>query len=164
MRDIATGSIADYTQLVANEHGDWPSQWVFASTRRYGRDADNDDVSVYPNSLNRHIQRMRDGGALDGLPHFVPHLIRSAMGDYIAEHVSGVVSSLVLAHTLPQTEDEAAPTTKQYCLSSQRMAEKATGMKAWSEALIAAYLASGGTMPEPREERRRSKIKTKAPA
>ncbi|MCS3893478.1 hypothetical protein M2171_002611 [Bradyrhizobium japonicum USDA 38] len=159
VRDVAAGSIKDYTQLVANEHGDWPSAWVFASTRRYGRDADNDDVSVYPNSLNRHIQRMRDADALDGLPHFGLHLVRSAMGDHIAEKVSGVVSSLVLAHTLPQDEGEAAPTTRQYYLTSQRMAEKTTGMRAWSEALIEAYLAAGGTMPVPSEERRRSKLK-----
>lgn len=163
VRDVAAGSIADYTQLVANEHGDWPSAWVFASTRRHGRDPENDDVSVYPNSLNRHIQRMREAKALEGLPHFSLHLVRSAMGDYIAEKVSGVVSSLALAHTLPQDEDEAAPTTRQYYLTSQRMTEKAAGMRAWSEALIEAYLKAGGTMPAPREERRRSKIKTKAP-
>lgn len=163
VRDIAAGSIADYTQLVANEHGDWPSQWVFASTRRFGRDPENDDVSVYPNSLNRHIQRMRDADALDGLPHFSLHLVRSAMGDFIAEKVSGVVSSLVLAHTLPQDDDEAAPTTRQYYLTSQRMTEKVAGMRAWSEALVAAYLDAGGTMPEPREERRKSKLKRKPP-
>ncbi|MBP1294315.1 hypothetical protein [Bradyrhizobium elkanii] len=163
VRDIAAGSIADYTQLVANEHGDWPSQWVFASTRRFGRDPENDDVSVYPNSLNRHIQRMRDADALGGLPHFSLHLVRSAMGDFIAEHVSGVVSSLVLAHTLPQDEEEAAPTTRQYYLTSQRMTEKAAGMKAWSDAVVAAYLAAGGTMPEPREERRKSKLKRQPP-
>ncbi|WP_027568249.1 hypothetical protein [Bradyrhizobium sp. URHA0013] len=164
VRDVAAGSIADYTQLVANEHGDWPSQWVFASTRRHGRDADNDDVSVYPNSLNRHIQRMRAADALDGLPHFSLHLVRSAMGDYIAERVSGVVSSLVLAHTLPNDAEEAAPTTKAYYLTSQRMAEKATGMRAWSEAVVGAYLKAGGKMPAPREERRKSKLKKKTPA
>lgn len=163
VRDVAAGSIADYTQLVANQHGDWPSAWVFASTRRYGRDADNDDVSVYPNSLNRHIQRMREAKALDSLPHFSLHLVRSAMGDFIAENVSGVVSSLVLAHTLPQDEDEAAPTTRAYYLTSQRMREKTDGMRAWSDAVVEAFLKAGGTLPEPREERRRSKIKTKAP-
>ena len=163
VRDVAAGSIADYTQLIANEHGDWPSQWVFASTRRFGRDPDNDDVSVYPNSLNRHVARMREAKALDGLPHFSLHLVRSAMGDYIAEKVSGVVSSLVLAHTLPQDEEEAAPTTRAYYLTSQRMTEKATGMKAWSEAVIGVYLKAGGTLPAPREEPRRSKLKRKPP-
>ena len=150
VRDVASGSIEDYTQLVANEHGDWPSQWVFASTRRYGRDQDNDDVRVYPNSLNRYLSRMREDGALDGLPYFSPHLVRSAMGDFIAEKVSSIASSLVLAHTLPQDADEAAPTTRRYYLTSQRMREKADGMRAWSDALIEAYLKAGGTMPEPR--------------
>lgn len=159
VRDVATGSIADYTELVAAEHGDWPSAWVFASTRRYGRDEANEDVSVYPNSLNRHIQRMRDAGALDGLPYFSLHLVRSAMGDYIADKVSGIVSSLVLAHTLPQDDQEAAPTTRQYYLTSQRMLEKAVGMRAWSEALIRAYLEAGGVLPVPSEARRKSKIR-----
>jgi hypothetical protein len=159
VRDVAAGSIKDYTQLVANEHGDWPSAWVFASTRRHGRDEGNDDVGVYPNSLNRHLLRMRAAGALDGLPYFSLHLVRSAMGDYIADKVSGVVSSLVLAHTLPNDADEAAPTTRAYYLTSQRMAEKAIGMKVWSEALIESFMKAGGTMPEPREGLRKSKIK-----
>ena len=159
--DIAAGSIQDYTQLVANEHGDWPSRWVFASTRRFGRNADNDDVGVYPNSLNRYLQRMRADGALDGLPLFNPHLVRSAMSDFIEDKVSGVAASLVMAHTLPQDDDEAAPTTRTYYLTSQRMREKADGMRAWTDALVNAYLAAGGTMPRPTEQRRASKIKTK---
>ena len=150
---------ADYTQLVKNQHGDWPSQWVFASTRRYGRDADNDDVGVYPNSLNRHLLRMRKDGALDGLPYFSLHLVRAAMGDFVEDKVNGVTSSLVLAHTLPRDDDEAAPTTKAYYLSSQRMAEKTEGMRVWSQALIAAFLKAGGTMPVPSETIRRPKSK-----
>lgn len=164
VRSVAAGSIADYRQLVANEHGDWPSQWVFASTRRHGRDPGNDDVSVYPNSLNRHVARMRAAGALDGLPHFSLHLVRSAMGDHIAEHVSGVVSSLVLAHTLPQDENEAAPTTQAYYLTSQRMSEKADGMRSWCDALFAEYLKSDLPLPAPREEPRKSKLKRKPSA
>lgn len=163
VHSIAAGSIADYTQLVANSHGDWPSRWVFASTRRYGRDANNDDVSIYPNSINRHLQRMRADGALDGLPLFNPHLVRSPVGDFIADTVSGAASSLVLAHTLKKDEKEAAVTTRQYYLTSQRMREKADGMRAWSETLVEAYLKAGGTMPAPREERCKSKLKRKPP-
>ncbi len=160
VRDVAAGSIADWTQLVHNEHGALKTLWVFSSTQRIGVDGGLKDVSIYPNSLNRHIQRMREAGALDGLPHFSPHLVRSAMGDFIAEKVSGVVSSLVLAHELPDKEkDEAAPTTRQYYLTSQRMKEKADGMLAWCDAVVEAYLAAGGTLPEPREERRKSKLK-----
>lgn len=57
VRDIASGSITDWTRLVANAHGKLPTTWVFASTRRKGRDPDNEDVSVYPNSLNKHLIR-----------------------------------------------------------------------------------------------------------
>lgn len=157
-RDVAAGSIADYTELVKNENGDWPSSWVFASTRRHGRDPDNDEVSVFPNSLNRHLLRMRDDGILGGLPYFSLHLARTVMGNFLETAVSPVASSLVLAHTLPQTADEAAPTTRAYYLTSQRMAEKAAAMAAWSEALVEAR----GTMPVPSEGPRLSKIKSRA--
>ncbi|MBN9602087.1 MAG: hypothetical protein J0G33_04070 [Afipia felis] len=130
VRDVATGSIADYTQLVANEHGDWPSQWVFASTRRHGRDPENDDVSVFPNSLNRHLLRMRAAKALDGLPYFSLHLARSVMTNFLDAKISPVASSLVLAHTLPITEDEAAATTREFYLTSQRMDVKSAAMTA----------------------------------
>jgi hypothetical protein len=161
VRDVAVGSIADYTQLVRNHHGEWPSAWVFASTRRHGRDPENDDVSVYPNSLNRHLLRMRDAGALDGLPYFSLHLARTVMGNFLETAVSPVASSLVLAHTLPQTADEAAPTTRAYYLTSQRMDVKAAAMRAWSEALVEAFLKAGGRMPAPSEGPRASKLKPK---
>src|SRR6202012_1582353 len=117
--------------------------------REAGGEGDFADIRIFPNSLNRHILRMRDAGVLDGLPYWAPHLTRSAMGDFIAERVSGVVSSLVPAHTLPADADEAAQTTRTYYLTSQRMAEKASGMRAWSEALMDSYLRHGGKTPEP---------------
>ncbi|GLH79776.1 hypothetical protein SSBR45G_46850 [Bradyrhizobium sp. SSBR45G] len=158
---IAAGSIADYTQLVANQHGDWPSAYVFASTRRFGRDADNDDVHVYPNSINRHLQRMRAAGALDGLPLFNPHLVRSPVGDYIEDKVNGAASSLVLSHKMKQDGEEAARTTRQFYLVSQRMREKAAGMRAWSEALVESFLRQGGTLPTPTEGPRKPKSRPK---
>lgn len=161
VRDVAQGSIADYTQLVYNHHGDWPSAWVFASTRRHGRDPENDDVSVYPNSLNRHLSRMRAAEALDGLPYFSLHLARTVMGNFLETAVSPVASSLVLAHTLPQTAEEAAPTTQAYYLTNQRMDVKSQAMRAWSESLVEAFLKAGGRMPAPAEGPRRSKLKTK---
>lgn len=171
VRDVALGSIEDYTQLVANEHGLWLSKWVFASTRRHGRDPDNDDVSVYPNSLNKHIRVMREGQTtktgrvyapvLDGLPYFSLHLARSVMANFIDKRVSPRASSLVLAHTLPQTDKEASATTLDHYLTTQRMEIKAEAMTAWSEALIAAVKAAGGSLPSPRETRRATKIKTK---
>jgi hypothetical protein len=161
VRDVAAGSIADYTHLVKKQHGEWPSAWVFASTRRYGRDPENDDVSVYPNSLNRDLLRMREDGALDGLPYFSLHLVRSLMTNFLDKHVSPVASSLVLTHTLPQTADEAAPTTRQYYLTSQRMDVKSAAMRPWSEALLEAYLKAGGTMLEPKEGPRMIKLKAR---
>ncbi len=164
VRDVAAGSIADYTQLVANEHGSWPSAWVFASTRRHGRDPKNDDVSVFPNSLNRHLLRMRKAKALDGLPYFSLHLARTVMANFLDSKVSPVASSLVLAHTLPTTAEEAAPTTREFYLTSQRMDLKSTAMRVWSEALIEAYLKAGGKMPRPSEGPRLSKLKSRANA
>lgn len=161
VRDVAVGSMKDWAQLVKNEHGSFPTAWVFASTRRHGRDIENDDVSVYPNSLNRHLLRMRASGALDGMPYFSLHLARSVMSDFVETHVSPVAASLVLAHTMPTTEDEASPTTRQYYLTSQRMDIKTTAMQSWSEALTKAYVDAGGTMPRPTEGPRRSWLKIK---
>jgi hypothetical protein len=162
VRDVALGSIADYSTLVGNEHGEWPSTWVFASTRRHGRDPENDDVSVYPNSLNRHLLRMREAKALDGLPYFSLHLARSVMANFLDTHVSPVASSLVLAHTLPQTAAESSPTTREFYLTSQRMDIKSEAMAAWSEALTAAVRKAGGSLPAPREKRRAGKVKQRA--
>lgn len=80
---------------------------------------------------------------------FNPHLVRSPVGDYIDEHVTGVASSLVLAHKVKGDGEEAAATTRNYYLTGQRMREKTAGMRAWSEALIDSYLRAGGTMPAP---------------
>jgi hypothetical protein len=43
------------------------------------RDPEDDDVGVYPNSLNRHLIRMREAGAINGLPYFSRHLVRAAI-------------------------------------------------------------------------------------
>lgn len=81
------------------------------------------------------------------------------MGNFLETKVSPVAASLVLAHTLPATADQAAPTTRAYYLTSQRMAEKAVAMAAWSEALADAYLHAGGNIPAPTEGPRLSKLK-----
>ncbi|SFV18294.1 hypothetical protein SAMN05192541_13411 [Bradyrhizobium arachidis] len=134
------------------------TNWVFASQQRYVRGSvgtELKDVRIYPNSLNRHLQRMRAAGALKGLPLFNPHLVRSPVGDFIEQNVTGVASSLVLSHKLKDGGDEAAATTRNYYLTGQRMREKTAGMKAWSEALVAAYLKiPDARLPEPIEQRR----------
>ena len=58
-----------------------------------------------------------------------------------------MASSLMLGHALPGTVEDAAPTTKRFYLTSQRMVEKAVAMKAWSNALVEAFLKAGGTLP-----------------
>lgn len=162
VRDIALGSIEEYTATLARYRGEDPSEWVFASVRRHGRDKSNDDVSVYPNSLNRHLLRMREAKALDGLPYFSLHLARSVMANFLDKEVSPVASSLVLAHTLPQTAAECSPTTREFYLTSQRMDIKAEAMAAWSEALTAAVVKAGGSLPVPRKMKPAGRAKRRA--
>ncbi|WP_038965604.1 hypothetical protein [Bradyrhizobium diazoefficiens] len=157
VRAIANGSIEDWTAQIRRSHGEIDSKWVFASTRRHGRDPENDDVAVYPNSLNAHLRAMRGvkksgrnkDNKLAGLPWFSLHLVRSVAGNYLdaAPGVPKVGISAMLAHADEETDDRLAPTTKAFYVSNQRMPEKAIAMEAWSEALIAAYLKAGGTMP-----------------
>jgi hypothetical protein len=152
---IATSCMKDWRALVNRSHGHrhGDSRWVFASSRRIGRKADNRDVSVYPTSLNRHLLRMKADGKLDGLPPYWPHLTRSVVGNYLEnrQDVTPAASSLMLGHALPNGAEEAAPTTKKFYLTSQRMAEKAVAMQVWSDALMEAYRKAGGTPPGPAE-------------
>ena len=78
-----------------------------------------------------------------------PHLTRSVVGNYLDNRADmpAVASSLMLGHALPGDVEAAAPTTQKFYLTSQRMAEKAVAMKAWSDALVAAFLKAGGTLP-----------------
>jgi hypothetical protein len=160
---IASSSIADWRQLVNDEHGaSHPdSKWVFASTVRV-RDDDDEDRSVYPNSLNRHLQRMRKAGVLKDVPDFWPHLIRTVAGNYLStvKGLPGVAASLMLAHKIPEgTKDEAAPVTKEFYLTNQRMDLKADAMRAWTEALMNSYIKRGGKYPTPSETGRPRKKK-----
>jgi len=167
---IANDLIADWTQLVRNQHGEISSKWVFASTRRWGRDPDNDDVAVYPNSLNAHLRAMRglkgisEVNRLKDLPWFSLHLVRSVAGNFL-DNAPGVPKSGIsgmLAHSDEETDDRLAPTTKAFYVDNQKMTEKSDAMAAWSEALIRAFEKAGGKLPEPRETFRRSKLKNPA--
>jgi hypothetical protein len=167
---IANGSIADWTQLVRNEHGDLTSKWVFASTRRTGRDPENDDVAVYPNSLNAHLRALRGTKGistvdrLKDLPWFSLHLVRSVAGNFL-DNAPGVPKagiSAMLAHADEETDDRLAPTTRAFYVQNQMMPQKSDAMAAWSEALIAAYQRAGGKMPQPIEGPRPSKLRPRA--
>lgn len=163
---LANGSIADWTQLVRNEHGDLTSKWVFASTRRTGRDPDNEDVSTYPNSLNAHLRALRGTKGIStvdrlaDLPWFSLHLVRSVAGNFLdaAPGVPKSGISAMLAHADEAVDDRLAPTTKAFYVANQMMAEKSQAMEAWSEALVTAYQRAGGKMPQPSEGPRLSKL------
>jgi hypothetical protein len=154
---LAVSSMKDWRVLVNKSHGHHHnSSWVFASTRRIGRLDDNPDVSVYPNSLNRHLQRMKDSGLLKkkDVQRFGLHLVRSVAGTFLdnCNGIPPVAASLMLAHTLPKgDDDEAAETTREFYLTSQRMDLKASAMTAWTEALMNAYIKRGGKPPIPSE-------------
>ena len=167
---IANGAVSDWTQLVRNEHGELTSRWVFASTRRTGRDPDNEDVATYPNSLNAHLRALRgmkgisDVDRLADLPWFTLHLVRSVAGNYL-DKLSTVPKagiSAMLAHADEKVDDRLAPTTKEFYVDNQRMPEKAIAMSAWSEALIRAVDKAGGKLPAPTEGPRPSKLKPRA--
>jgi len=73
-----------------------------------------------------------------------------------------VASSQMLAHTIPKdSKDEAAPTTREFYLTSQRMDLKTDAMTAWTEALMASYTKRGGKYPMPNETGRTKKMRSK---
>ena len=121
-----------------------------------------DFIMPYPNSLNWHLQRMRAAGNLKDLSDFWLHLIRSVAANFL-DNVKGlpsVASSLMLAHTVPKdSKDEAAPTTREFYLTSQRMDLKADAMRAWTEALMNSYTKRGGKYPMPSEMGRTKKMR-----
>lgn len=159
---VANSCMSDWKALVTKSTSQYETtRWVFASTRRIGRDPDNRDVSIYPNSLNHHLRNLRgdkgvdDTDLLKHLPAFWLHLVRSVSANYLEtrKDVPDVAASLMLAHQLPGADkDKAAPTTQKFYLTGQRMDQKLIAMKAWSEALMQAYYAAGGAYPQPSEE------------
>lgn len=88
---IANGSVEEWTATVRRSHGEISSKLVFASGRGHGRDPENDDVAIYPNSLNAHLRAMRGvkksgrnkDNHLAGLPWFSLHLVLSVTGNYL---------------------------------------------------------------------------------
>lgn len=160
VRDIATFSMIDWKQLTKNEHGDLDSAWVFASTRRTGRDPGNDDVSTYPSALNEHVGKLRAVGALDGVKYYTLHLARAAMTAFLEKNVSPRAASVTLAHALEDKEQSGmSDVTREYYSVDQLMEEKAVAMKAWSDALIETFLDAGGKMPAPSAQQRKPKTK-----
>lgn len=161
---VANSCIADWSSLLMRSTGDIRTRWVFASTRRIGRDPENEDVAVYPNSLNHHLRVLRGQkkrgkkgekgpNKLGDLPWFSLHLARSVIGDYLdtAPGVPKAAISAMLAHADEDVDDRLAPTTKAFYINNQRMELKSIAMAAWSEALRTVYEKRGGLWPEPSE-------------
>jgi hypothetical protein len=155
---IANSCMADWQSLVMRSTGPVTTRWVFASTRRIGRDPTNEDVAVYPNSLNHHLRVLRGqkGGEnkLEQLPWFSLHLARSVIGDYLdmAPGVPKSAISAMLAHADEEGDDRLAPTTRDHYVNNQKMEMKAIAMDAWTTALRDAYMSiKGARWPEPSE-------------
>jgi hypothetical protein len=155
---IANGSMSDWQRTVQRSHGDITTRWVFSSTRRHGRDPNNDDVAVYPNSLNAHLRCLRgDKGRthknwIKSLPWFSLHLVRAVSGNFLdGTTVPKAAISAMLAHADGDADDKLAPTTRAFYVQNQRMDLKARAMEACSEALLNAYAKAGGKPPAPME-------------
>jgi hypothetical protein len=128
---------------------------VFSSTRRIGRNPDTQDVAVNGSSLSHYLADLRAEYELDKrMPKFTMQLTRSVIGNFLDKYpgMPSSASSLVLSHAMKKGSDEAAPTTKRFYLTDQRMDLKALAMQAWSDALMNAYIKAGGTRPMPSEK------------
>jgi len=99
-------------------------------------------------------------GALDGVKYYTLHLARAAMTAFLEKNVSPRAASVTLAHALEDKEQSGmSDVTREYYSVDQLMEEKAIAMKAWSDALIEAFLDGGGTLPASSAQQRKPKAK-----
>jgi hypothetical protein len=135
------------------------SKWAFPS-RVIQSNAG--DLAVSGSALANHLRSMRgqrsdrkDPGPnyLKDVPHFSMHIIRSTMGDYLADdtELPPGTASLMINHALPGDEakelGKLARTTKRYYVQAQRIPQKIEAMALWSEALLKAFKDAGGLFP-----------------
>lgn len=75
------------------------------------------------------------------------HLVRSVAGNFLdsAPGMRPSASSLMLAHTMPASADEVAPTTRKFYLSNQRMDVKTAAIAAWAGAVMDATPRPGAS-------------------
>ena len=160
---VINSSIADWQALINISHGlGHKTKWVFASTRREQRDGVGydrpTDIAIHPSSLADHLRNMKGLkesahlNALDGLPDFSLHTVRSAATHFLENYpgLSAAASSGVLGHAPPLDDKDPearSPTTEKFYSVTQRMPLKTLAMKAWSEAVLDAYLKAGGAWP-----------------
>lgn len=132
------------------------SKWVFAS--RIVQSGAG-DIAVSGSALANHLRSMRglrkEGSRnfLDKVPHFSMHIIRSTMGDFLADKIElpPGTASLMINHALPGDEatdlGKLARTTRRYYVQAQRIPQKIEAMALWSEALLATFKEAGGLYP-----------------
>jgi hypothetical protein len=135
------------------------SKWVFPS--RVIQSAAG-DLAVSGSALATHLRSMRgqcpdrkDPGPnyLKDIPHFSMHIIRSTMGDYLADdtELPPGTASLMINHALPGDEaaelGKLARTTRRYYVRAQRIPQKIEAMALWSDALLQAFKDAGGLYP-----------------
>ncbi len=167
---IANGAGVDWDQLVSNAvglHHGLTSRWIFPSFR-----TPDEDVATYPSSLNAHLRSMRGtkkSGAnkenlLAELPYFTLHLVRSVVGNYLDDRddVPKPAISAMLSHADGDTDDKLSDVTEKFYIQNQKMRLKSIAMAVWSEALIAEIEKQGGSLPQPWETFRVSKVRSKA--
>jgi hypothetical protein len=132
------------------------SKWIFAS-RVIQSGAG--DIAVSGSALANHLRSMRGlrkkghRNVLDKIPHFSMHIIRSTMGDFLADdtELPAGTASLMINHALPGDETaelgKLSRTTRRYYVQAQRIPQKIEAMALWSEALLAAFKDAGGIYP-----------------
>lgn len=158
---ILRSVMRDWRALVNKSHGfQNRTKWVFASTRRIGRDDTNSDVVVAPDALSHHLRNLRGlrqhnhRDHISDVPYFSLHTIRDAATSYLldCDDIPPGAASAMLAHKIKGDHDprheKMSPTTHQFYDFAQRLPLKTKAMVAWSEALLAAFKKAGGLYPE----------------
>lgn len=160
---VINSSIADWQALINISHGfGHKTKWVFASTRREQRDGVGydrpTDIAIHPSSLADHLRNMKGlkesahPNVLAGLPDFSLHTVRSAATHFLENYpgLSAAASSAFLGHAPPLDDKDPearSRTTEKFYSVTQRMPLKTLAMKAWSGAVLDAYLKAGGVWP-----------------
>jgi hypothetical protein len=156
---VINSSVADWQNLINISHGfGHKTKWVFASTHREQRDGVGydrpTDIAIHPSSLADHLRNMKGlkesahQNALAGLPDFFVHTVRTAATHFLENYpgMSAAASSAFLGHARPLDEKDPearSPTTEKFYSVTQRMPLKTLAMKAWSEAVLNAFLKAG---------------------
>jgi hypothetical protein len=154
---IARCMIRDYqVALERAKLGNYKSKWIFASRVILSGAG---DIAVSGSALANHLRSMRglrkegQRNVLNKIPHFSMHIIRSTMGDFLADdtELPAGTASLMINHALPGDEakdlGKLSRTTRRYYVQAQRIPQKIEAMALWSEALLAAFKEAGGLYP-----------------